>query len=187
MLVRRLSAFFLDIVEVVVFAIAIFLFIYLLVLQPHKIKGQSMVPNFQDGEYLLTDKVTYRLRQPKRGDVIVFEAPGTRGEEFIKRIIGLPGERISIQSGKVHINAKELQETNLPETLYTSGGAFLKEGEAETIPQDSYVVLGDNRQASSDSRTWGFVSREKISGRAWVVYWPPPKVGLVEAVSYNLN
>jgi signal peptidase I len=100
-MLNKLSAFFLDILEVVVFAIAIFLFLYLLVLQPHKIKGQSMEPNFQDGEFLLTDKVTYRFSEPKRGDVIVFEAPGTNNEEFIKRIMGLPGESISINNGKL--------------------------------------------------------------------------------------
>src|SRR3989344_7510790 len=105
---RRLGAFFLDILEVVVFAVAIFLFLYLLVLQPHKIKGQSMEPNFADGEYLLTDKVTYRFSEPKRGDVVVFEAPGTNNEEFIKRIIGLPGEQISLKDGKVAINNQVL-------------------------------------------------------------------------------
>ena len=90
-LLKRLGAFFLDILQVIVFAVAIFLFIYLLVLQPHKIKGDSMQPNFPDGEYLLTDKVSYRLGDPKRGDVVVFEAPSTTGEEFIKRIIEFGG------------------------------------------------------------------------------------------------
>src|SRR3989337_1808456 len=99
MFIKRLGAFFLDVLEVIVFAVAIFLFLYLLVLQPHKIKGASMEPNFPNGEYLLTDKVTYRFREPERGDVIVFEAPGTNGEEFIKRIIGLPGEQISLHNG----------------------------------------------------------------------------------------
>src|SRR3989344_8717914 len=136
MLVKRLTAFFLDILEVVVFAIAIFLFIYLLVLQPHKIKGQSMVPNFDDGEYLLTDKVTYRFREPKRGDVIVFEAPGANGEEFIKRIIGLPGEKVSISGGFVYINGKRLQENYLKSTLKTSEGNFMSEGEIVTVPED---------------------------------------------------
>src|SRR3989337_4243279 len=101
MVARRLGAFFLDIIEVVVFAIAIFLFLYLLVLQPHKIKGASMEPNFPNGEYLLTDKVTYRFREPERGDVIVFEAPGTNGEEFIQRILGLPGDKVSLREGDV--------------------------------------------------------------------------------------
>ena len=103
MLARRLGAFFLDIIEVCVFAIAIFLFLYLLVMQPHKIKGDSMQPNFPDGEYLLTDKISYRLREPERGEVIVFKAPGANGEEFIKRIVGLPGEKISIKDKRIYI------------------------------------------------------------------------------------
>src|SRR3990172_9585517 len=110
MLARRLGAFFLDIIEVVVFAIAIFLFLYLLVLQPHKIKGASMEPNFHNGEYLLTDKVSYRFGEPERGDVIVFEAPPDESEEFIKRIIALPGEKMSIRDGRVFINGQRLNE-----------------------------------------------------------------------------
>ena len=182
---QKLSAFFLDILEVVVFAIAIFLFLYLLVMQPHKIKGQSMEPSFDDGEFLLTDKVTYRFSQPKRGDVVVFEAPGTNNEEFIKRIIGLPGENISIADGKIHINEKVLNENYLPEALVTENGMFLKEGVTITVPENHYFVLGDNRVASSDSRTWGFIDKSKITGRAWITYWPPPKLSIIEVVSYN--
>ncbi len=187
MFVRSLSKFFLDVLEVIVFAIAIFLFIYLLILQPHKIKGDSMQPNFPDGEYLLTDKVTYRLRQPDRGDVVVFEAPGAGGEEFIKRIIGLPGEIVSLKKGKVYINNKELSESYLALSLKTNGSTFLKENMEVVVPEGHFFVLGDNRPASSDSRTWGFVAKEKITGRAWIIYWPPPKVGIVKEVVYSFN
>lgn len=183
---EKLGAFFLDILEVVVFAIAIFLFIYLLVLQPHKIKGASMEPNFPNGEYLLTDKLSYRFREPERGDVIVFEAPGTDGEEFIKRIIGLPGERLSVNSGQVFLNGSILLENYIENTLQTAPGAFLKEGKEALVPEDNYIVFGDNRPSSSDSRTWGFVSKDKITGRAWIIYWPPPAVGLVEEVNYSI-
>ena len=186
-MLKKLSAFFLDITEVVVFAIAIFLFVYLLILQPHKIKGDSMLPNFLDGEYLLTDKITYRLREPKRGDVVVFEAPGAGGDEFIKRIIGLPGEQISLKDGSILINSQTLSESYLSETIKSQGGNFLKEGQEIVVPRESYFVLGDNRSASSDSRTWGFISKKSISGRAWVIYWPPPKVGVVEEVTYGAN
>lgn len=181
---KRLTAFFVDTLEVVVFAIAIFLFVYLLVLQPHKIKGESMVPNFQNGEYLLTDKLTYRFGKPERGDVIVFEAPGANGDEFIKRIIGLPGERISVSQGKVFINGHALTENYLPETFYTDSGAFLREGKEVLVPEGYFAVFGDNRRASSDSRSWGFVAKEKINGRAWVIYWPISKFGRVKDVSY---
>ena len=184
MLLRRLGGFFLDVLEVVVFAIAIFLFVYLLVLQPHKIKGSSMEPNFINGEYLLTNKVTYRLREPDRGDVIVFEAPGGGGEEFIKRIIGLPGESVSIRDNKIHINTQVLAESYLPENKPTLPGSFLRENVEIIISQNQYFVLGDNRGASSDSRAWGFVDRKKITGLAWITYWPPPKVGLVDNITY---
>lgn len=186
MLGKKLAAFFLDIVEVVVFSIAIFLFVYLLVLQPHKIKGDSMQPNFPDGEYLITDKLTYRFREPQRGEVIVFEAPGGDGEEFIKRIIGLPNEKVGLKDGKVLINGRLLDESYLAQTLVTGGSTFLRDGEEVSVPEGHYLVLGDNRPASSDSRTWGFVAKDKITGRAWVVYWPPQSAGFIKKVVYNL-
>ena len=185
MFFKRLGNFFLDILEIIVSAIAIFLFVYLLILQPHKIKGASMEPNYHDGEYLLTDKLTYRFRVPKRGEVIVFEAPGTNGEEFIKRIIGLPGERISIENGSYYINNQKLEETYIPDTLKTYPNIFLKSGQDVVIPPDSYFVSGDNRAASSDSRVWGFITKDKITGKAWFIYWPIKKMGLVSKVNYN--
>jgi len=184
MFLRRLTAFFLDILEVIVFAIAIFLFVYLLILQPHKIKGSSMDPNFEDGEFLLTEKISYRFREPQRGEVIVFKAPGPKKDEFIKRIIGLPGEKISIKEGKVFINGRLLRESYIKDEVITSGGSFLEEGLEILVPKDHYFVLGDNRIASSDSRSWGFVSKEAITGKAWLIYWPPSKVGIIKEVSY---
>ena len=90
-MLKRLGAFFLDVLEVIVFAIGIFFFVYLLIMRPHKIKGQSMEPNFPDAEYLLTEKVTYYLHKPERGDVVVFQPPISDSDEFIKRVIALPG------------------------------------------------------------------------------------------------
>lgn len=181
----KLGEFFLDMLEVVVFAIAIFLFIYLLVLQPHKIKGSSMEPNFPDREFLLTDKVKYRFSDPERGDVIVFKAPGTSGDEFIKRIIGLPGDKVSLQEGSVFINGKKLEETYLPKGVVTRGNAFLREGSEVTVPDKNLFVMGDNRDGSSDSRAWGYVPYKDIKGRAWVIYWPIEKMGTVQKPTYN--
>ncbi len=185
MLLRKISDFILDILEVVVFAIAIFLFIYLLVLQPHKIKGSSMEPNFPDGEFLLTDKLSYRFGEPERGDVVVFEAPGANGDEFIKRIIGLPNEQISIQEDGVYINGEKLNEDYLSPDLQIPSGMFLKENMTYTIPEGNYVVLGDNRPASSDSRAWGPIKLDKITGKAWVVYWPINDIRVVDHIDYN--
>jgi signal peptidase I len=187
MFLKKLSAFFLDILEVIVFSIAIFLFVYLLVLQPHKIKGDSMQPNFPDGEYLITDKVTYRFSEPKRGDVVVFEAPGGNGEEFIKRIIGLPGEKVGIKDGKVFINSQHLAESYITQSMLTTGSTFLRDGQEVVVTENNYFVLGDNRPSSSDSRTWGFVPKESITGRSWVIYWPPQRAGLVGKTEYSLN
>lgn len=181
--VRRMGAFFLDMLQVIVFALSIFLFLYLLVMQPHKIKGDSMQPNYPDGEYLLTDKVTYKFNDPKRGDVIVFEAPGGE-DEYIKRIIALPGETVRVDNGKIYVNSILLKESYLADIVMTQGGLFLKNGEEIIIPADNYFVLGDNRPYSSDSRAWGLVQRNKITGRAWFIYWPPQSAGTVEAVTY---
>jgi len=183
-MLKRLGAFFLDIIQVVVFAVAIFLFVYLLILQPHKIKGNSMQPNFPDGEYLLTDKVSYRFGEPERGDVIVFEPPGSQGEEFIKRIVGLPGEVVSLRDNRFYINGLLLNEHYIALDVPTQPGNYLAEGTQITVPQEQYFVLGDNRTHSSDSRVFGPISKDKITGRAWVVYWPPSLVGVVEEISY---
>ncbi|OGM14773.1 signal peptidase I [Candidatus Woesebacteria bacterium RBG_16_39_8b] len=187
MFLGRLKSFFLDITEVVVFAIAIFLFLYLLVLQPHKIKGASMEPNFHNGEYLLTDKVTYRFGEPERGDVIVFAAPPDETEDFIKRIIALPGEKMSVHEGFVFINGQRLNEIYLPNSLKTESGDFFKDGREIEVPQEHFVVLGDNRLFSSDSRSWGFITRDEIKGRAWIVYWPFSEAGLIKESVYSFN
>lgn len=184
MFLRRIGAFFLDLLEVGIFALSIFLFIYLLVVQPHKIKGASMEPNFPNGEFLLTDKITYRLREPKRGDVIVFKAPTENGEEFIKRIMAVPGETISVADGSVFVNGKKLDEYYLPEGLFTSIGQFMVNKDKIVVPEGEYFVMGDNRPFSSDSRSWGFVPKDKITGRAWFVYWPVSSMGTVKEVTY---
>lgn len=180
MILKQLGAFLLEIIEIIVFAVSIFLFLYLLVLQPHKIKGSSMEPNFHDGEYLLTDKISYRFNEPKRGDVVVFKAPPDYKEEFIKRIVGLPDETISIRDNRIYINGKIFDENYLPDDIITQNGAFLKDGQEITVPENSYFVLGDNRPHSLDSRRFGFINLDKITGKTWFIYWPPTEVGIVK-------
>ena len=186
MFIKRLGDFLLDLLEVFVTSFAIFLFIYLLILQPHKIKGNSMEPNYHDGEYLLTDKLTYRLKDPARGDVIVFKPPVSQDEEYIKRIIALPGETISIKDGKYYINGKQLQESYIPSSIYTNGKSYLPNNTEKTVPSNSYFVSGDNRESSSDSRYWGFIGRESITGKAWLIYWPIKSMGTIKQGSFNL-
>jgi len=176
-----------DILEVLVTSFAIFLFVYLLILQPHKIKGNSMEPNYHDGEYLLTDKLTYRFKEPQRGDVVVFKPPVSPDDEYIKRIIGLPGEVISIKDGSFYVNGELLDEKYIPGEITTKGKAFLPNNSEKTVPNGSYFVAGDNREASSDSRYWGFVTKDKITGKAWFIYWPTKYIGVAKAAAFTLQ
>lgn len=182
---KRLGAFFLDILEVVVFAVGIFFFVYLLIMRPHKVSGLSMFPNFQNAEYLLTEKVTYYLRSPERGDVVVFTPPVSNTDEFIKRIIGLPGEQVMVKGGHVYINDKLLIEPYLASSVQTNGGTFLSEEQEFTVPAGMYFVMGDNRPNSSDSRYWGPITKASMSGRAWVTYWPLNYSGVVQKPTYS--
>lgn len=196
-MLKNLGTFFLDVAEVIVFAIGIFFFVYLLIMRPHKIDGESMMPNFTNAEYLLTEKVNYYFHKPQRGDVVVLRPPMTVSEndEFIKRIIGLPGESIKIEDGRVYINNKRLVESYIPTSSKTNQGSFLQEGVAFTIPASQYFLMGDNREHSSDSRYWGPVplnlspnsERVGINGRAWLVYWPVNRVGITKTPIYSFQ
>jgi len=182
---KRLSTFFLDIIQIVIFAVSIFLFVYLLIMQPHKINGESMETNFHNGEYILTEKITYDFNKPKQGDVIVFKAPPDGHDEYIKRIIGLPGDTVMVQNCKVYVNGQKLNETSyLAETVCTNPGTFATEGLTLTVPANNYFLLGDNRPHSLDGRYFGFINKDKFTGRAWVIYWPLGNAGVVKHASY---
>ena len=177
--------FLLDTIQSVALSLGIFATVYLFLLQPHEVRGKSMEPNFQDKEYLLTDKVSYKIGDPKRGDVIIFSAPPTRQEEFIKRIIGLPGDTITISNGRVFINDKELREGYLIDTTPTFGGSSLQEGDKIILGKNEYFVLGDNRPHSQDSRYFGKIIEDDILGKAWLIYWPPQNFGFVKRAVYG--
>ncbi len=179
---KRAGSIFLDIIETVVIALAIFVIVYLFLFQPHQVRGNSMYPNFHDSDYLLTDKISYHLSQPKRNDVIIFTAPRNEDYDYIKRIVGLPGEMMKLEENGLFINNTLLEEPYLPDGQETFAGNFLGLGETVTIPEDNYFVLGDNRNHSSDSRDWGFVPRENIIGRAWFRYWPLNQMGLITKI-----
>lgn len=182
---KKVMSFFFEIAQVLVLAFSIFLFVYLLIMQPHKIQGDSMEPNFHENEYLLTDKLSYRFGEPQRGDVVVFKAPPNYRDEYIKRIMAIPGDTVEIINDQLFINKEPVNESFLPVETVTNPGQFLTEEKAVTIPQNSYFVLGDNRSHSLDSRSFGFVSRDKITGKAWFVYWPPQNFGVIEAADIN--
>ncbi len=184
-----IGSFFLDIIETLVIALSIFLIVYLFVASPHQVNGQSMVPNFQSGEYVLSDKVSYKIGDPKRGDIVVFHAPeaancpkGT-GCDFIKRVLGLPGETITVNSNAIHINDIALEEPYIPEEFETLPGPATK-NKAITLGPDEYFVSGDNRPYSSDSRAWGPIHKSDIVGKAFFRYWPLNVAGRIPHHQY---
>jgi signal peptidase I len=143
------------------------------------VEGSSMEPNFHTGQMLIISRLTYRLSSPQRGDVIVFQYPGNPVDDYIKRVIGIPGDIVEIQNGNVLINGHIISEPYLPSrTGEVYRGKWV-------VPADSYFVMGDNRLHSSDSRSWGMLAREYIIGQAWLSYWPPDLWGAVPKVSYG--
>ncbi len=181
---KRFGGFFLDIIETFVIALAMFVLMYLFLFQPHQVKGNSMYPNFHDQEYLLTDKITYRLSEPKRGDVVVFKAPKHEEFDYIKRIIGLPGEAVKVENCHLYIDGNLIEEDYIGEELCTSGGRFWQSGQSIILADGEYFVAGDNRPYSSDSRDWGAVPRRNIVGKAWYRYWPVGRIGIIRSESY---
>jgi signal peptidase I len=132
----------------------------------------------------MANKLTYRFGEPQRGDVIIFQYSET--QDFIKRIIGIPGDTILIKDGNVFINGQQLDESDyISSSVYTRGGDFLSEGETISIGETEYFVLGDNRPHSSDSRTFGPISESKIKGKAWIVYLPISEFRIVTHQEYN--
>ena len=174
-----------DIVETVVVAAAIFVVVYLFLLQPHQVKGASMEPNFHDGEYILTDKISYRFSEPRRGDVVIFKAPTNPNVDFIKRIVALPGEKLEIKNNKIIVfNDENPKGFTLSEPYQVmepiAGGTYLREGKIVEVPADNYLVFGDNRTHSFDSREWGPLPRKSIIGKSWLRYWPLSKISIIK-------
>ncbi len=176
---------FWDFIEAIVFALAIFVVVYLFLFQPNQVKGSSMYPTFKDGEYIFTDKISYRMGLPKRGDVVVFKSPRNSDVDFIKRIIGLPGETLKISGGKVFINDSSLNESGyLDPSIYTGPESYLNDDTPITIPEGRYFVMGDNRPHSSDSRDFGPVAPNEFVGKVFFRYWPLSAVGKIENPAY---
>jgi len=171
-LLKRIYFFFIDTIQSILIAASIFLVIYMFLFRPFQVNGTSMFPTFKDGQFILTNLITLRISGPVRGDVIVFNAPIDQEKDFIKRVIGLPGDTIYLQNGNVYVNGKKYDESAYLHGIQTGGGDFLHEGQTITVPDNNYFVMGDNRPASSDSREWGFVPVSKLIGKSMLVYWP---------------
>lgn len=184
-----IGGFILEFVQSIVLALSVFVLLYLFIAQPNEVKGSSMVPNFANGEFLLTDKLSYQIGSPVRGDVVVFKAPPSEPCaadecEYIKRIIGVPGDRVRVSGGQVYLNGKLLNQFFLPKDFVTDPGTFSQEGVEETVPQGQYLCFGDNRSHSRDGREFGPIKRESIVGRAFFKYWPLNSIGLVPTIRF---
>ena len=177
--------FVFDFIKIFVIAVAIIVPIRWFLFQPFVVTGDSMKPNFHDGNYLVIDELSYRLREPARGEVVVLRAPNSPNEFFIKRVVGLPGERIVVEDGHVRIYSEEhpegavLQESYLPNNNLTYGNVDT------LLRKDEYFVLGYNRLSSSDSRFWGTLRRSEIIGPALLRVFPVSEFTIFPTPQYE--
>jgi len=172
-----------EVAKIVVIALVIVVPIRYFLFQPFFVKGQSMEPNFEDGDYLIVDEISYRLHDPQRGDVVVFKYPYNLSQRYIKRIIGLPGETIEIKDGEIIIiNDKGNQI--LDESKYLSSSLQTWGNETFNVGQREYFVLGDNRSVSADSRSWGLLPRSDIIGKVVFRAWPFTAFAAIKVPAY---
>jgi len=184
---NQIFIFFWEVFKVVVISLAIIVPVRYFLIKPFYVKGASMEPNFHDYEYLIIDELTYRFSEPERGDVVVFKYPFSFREYFIKRVIGLPGERIEITDGEVRIYNQENPEGIVLEEDYLAPGIETPGHITVTLSEDQYYVMGDNRPSSLDSRSFGPLERKYIVGRTILRGWPLNRFGLLSGeVDYNL-
>jgi signal peptidase I len=163
---------FREIGETVIPAVVIALFINLFLAQATQVLGQSMEPTLHSAQRVVIEKITYRFHGPRRGDIVVIDSPH-QSEMLIKRVVGLPGETVEVRGGRVYVDGELLEE---PWMVKPGGGNY----GPRTVPPLHVFVLGDNRGASNDSRSFGPVAIEDIVGHAWISYWPPEDIGFVE-------
>lgn len=181
---NEVLAFVWETIKVVVISLAIILPIRYYLVQPFFVKGASMEPNFEDGDYILVDELSFRFREAERGEVIIFRFPQQPSQFFIKRVVGLPEETVQIKDNKVTVfNEKNpqgfvLKEPYLAPEQKTLGTLTVK------LDNNEYFVLGDNRLQSSDSRRWGPVNKELIMGRAFLRPWPFTRASAIPEVNY---
>lgn len=180
------GSFVTDLIKVIVVAVIAMLLFRYFVAEPFIVSGSSMVPTYQDHQYLVINKLVYRLHNPQRGDVMVFRFPQNTKEFFIKRVIGLPGEKVKVENGHVvifntaHPEGKVLDEPYLPSQDITFGDSKIV-----TLGSDEYFVMGDNRLQSSDSRLWGILPADDIVGKVLIRVFPPQDFKFIADPSYQ--
>ncbi len=181
----KLIAFVFELVQVLAISLAIILPVRYFLVQPFIVKGESMVPNFYDKEYLIIDELSYRFHPPVRGEIVVFRYPEDPSQSFIKRVIGLPGETVEVASGRVKIyNDEQPNGFVLDEESYLGEQATMGT-RTLTLQEDEYFVLGDNRGGSLDSRFFGPVKKSLIIGRVWVRGFPFDRWKKFEPPTYS--
>jgi signal peptidase I len=165
--------FLVDILETLILSLVLFVSINMISARI-RVDGDSMRPTLISGEYVVVNRLSYRLGSPQRGDIIVFHFPRNPAEEYIKRVIGLPGDEVEVMNGAVYVNGQQLDESYLNVLMNYTG--------KWTVPEGQLFVLGDNRNNSSDSHDWGMVPMDYVIGKAVLVYWPPPAWSLITHV-----
>jgi len=171
---RELRSWTRDLAVALGLALVIIIFLY----QPVKVEGTSMAPLLSDQERIFINKFVYRFEPIERGDVVVFWYPRDHSKSFIKRVVGLPGERLEIRAGLVYVDGKELREPYVPAN-YLDGSTY----PPVQIPVEEYFVMGDHRDSSNDSRVFGPVGRQEIYGKAVFAYWPVDHFGSLTSSS----
>lgn len=167
-------SFLVDVLETLILSVVLFVSINIISARI-RVDGDSMEPTLVSGEYVVVNRLSYRLGHPQRGDIIVFHFPRDPKEEYIKRVIGLPGDEVNVMNGLVYVNGQSLDENYLDVKMNYTG--------SWTVPTGQLFVLGDNRNNSSDSHDWGTVPMDYVVGKAVLVYWPPPAWGLIDHVT----
>lgn len=179
--------------ESIIIAVVLALFIREFIVQAFKIPSGSMIPTFQIGDRIFVNKFLYgaklpftdirlpAVRQPKRGDIIVFRSTETPQKDFVKRLIGLPGETIEIKDGKIMADGRVVSDpSSIRAVYYYNTGDYGQEGQVIKVPEDSFYALGDNSASSRDSRYWGFVPKKNLIGKVILIYWPVHRMRLVQ-------
>lgn len=179
------GSFIVEVAKVVIISLAIIIPVRYFLIQPFYVKGASMEPNFYDKEYLVVDEISYRFGSPERGDVVVMRNPRRESDFFIKRLIGLPGERVEVINHEVNIYNRDFPDgMTLNESAYLSAGVQTVGTVDVTLGRDDYFVLGDNRESSLDSRYFGTVKRREIVGRTWIRAWPVNRARIFKTPEY---
>jgi len=181
----NVGLFFLELAKIAVLAIVTIVLVRYFLFKPFLVKGKSMEPTFFESEYLIIDELSYRFVDPKRGDIIVFEAPNVEHKDYyLKRILGLPGERVRVEDNKVII-----YNTEHPEGIVVEENYLVEETDGTVqyaLGDDEYFVMGDNRDESFDSRRFGPIEGNTIVGRTWFRGWPFTRVTIFDTPEYNL-